>query len=118
MTVEIELEGGEKAEARTFEGDVLTFVSPRAFARGAPIRFAATIGAHRRAFEGRSIGSRRAEDDHFEVRMRFVNLRREDRQALRDTITCSSYEDDHDHDRTGGENVTTCVGPKHRRRTS
>jgi len=94
MTVEIELEGGEKAEARTFEGELLTFVSPRAFARGAPIRFAATIGEHRRAFEGRSIASRRVGGDRFEVRMRFVNLRREDRQALRDTITCSSYEDD------------------------
>jgi len=82
MTVEIDLDGGDKAEIRSFQGNILAFLSPRAFAPGAPIRFGAVIGDRRRAFEGRSIGSRREEGDRFEVRMRFVNLRRDDREAL------------------------------------
>ncbi len=82
MTVEIELQSCEKAEICSFEGNILTFVSPRAFAPGAPIQFGAFVGDHHRAFEGRSLGSRRIEGDRFEVRMRFVNLRRDDRKAI------------------------------------
>jgi len=77
--MEIRLEGGEDAEARTFDGSQLTFLSPRAFAPGAPIRFTATAGGAVRAFEGRAIGSKRIDEVRFEVRMRFVNLRRDDR---------------------------------------
>jgi len=82
MTVEIELDRGDKAETRSFEGNILTFLSPRAFAPGAPIQFSAVVGDHRRAFEGRSLSSRRTGVDRFEVRMRFVNLSRNDREAL------------------------------------
>ena len=86
MIVEIELDGGEKAEARTFEGHILTFVSPRAFASGAPIGVAVVIGDGRRVLEGRSISSKRLEGGRFEVRMRFVNLRRDDRHALSEAM--------------------------------
>lgn len=77
--MEIRLEGGEGAKAQTFDGSLLIFRSPRAFAPGAPIRFTVTTGGGARDFEGRAIGSRRIDGAHFEVRMRFVNLRREDR---------------------------------------
>ncbi|MDH3202657.1 MAG: hypothetical protein OEM15_17340 [Myxococcales bacterium] len=82
MIVEIELDGGHKAEIHSLERNVLTFWSSRAFPPGAPVRFGVLIGEHRRVFEGRSIGARRVEGDRFEVRMRFVNLRRGDREGL------------------------------------
>ncbi len=41
-----------------------------------------SLGEAERSFEGRTIGSKRVEDGRFEVRMRFVNLRRADRELL------------------------------------
>jgi hypothetical protein len=76
------LESGEDAEAQAFEGNLLTFLSPRAFAPGSPVSFAATTDSGARSFEGRAISSKRVDDAHFEVRMRFVNLRRGDRDFL------------------------------------
>jgi len=38
--------------------------------------------AEARNFEGRAIGSKRVDEAHFEVRLRFVNLRRADRGLL------------------------------------
>jgi len=76
------LESGEDAEARAFDGNLLTLWSPRAFAPGSPIRFVVTLNDGERSFEGRATGSKRIDDAHFEVRMRFVNLRREDRDLL------------------------------------
>ncbi len=76
------LDGGEDAEARSFDGAILTIMSPRAFAPGAPIRFSTSTGDEVRAFEGRALGSKRVEDAHFQVRLRFVNLRRADRELL------------------------------------
>jgi hypothetical protein len=71
------LDSGEDAEARNFDGVVLTVVSPRAFAPGAPIRFSTAAGGDPRSFEGRTIGSKRVD-----VRLRLVNLRRADRELL------------------------------------
>ena len=76
------LDSGEDAEARDFDGAVLTLSSPRAFAPGAPIRFSATTDSETRNFEGRTIGTKRIDQTHFEVRLRLVNLRRPDRDLL------------------------------------
>lgn len=73
---------GEDAEATAIDGNVLTLSSPRAFAPGAPIRFS-TVGEMERRFEGRTVASKRVDDGRFEVRLRFVNLRRADREFLR-----------------------------------
>ena len=80
--MKIRLESGEDAEARAFDGNILTLLSPRAFAPGSPIRFVAILNDEERSFEGRAIASKRVNDGRFEVRMRFVNLRREDREFL------------------------------------
>lgn len=80
--MKLRLETGEEGDATAIDGDVLTLSSPRAFAPGAPIRFSASSGETVRSFEGRTIGSKRIDDGHFEVRMRFVNLRRVDREWL------------------------------------
>lgn len=82
MIVEIEFDRGGKAEANALDGLVFTFVGARAFAPGAPIRFAVVIGEQRRVLEGRCISSKRVDETRFAVRMRFVNLRREDKEAL------------------------------------
>lgn len=79
--MKLRLESGEEAQATAIEANLLTLLSPRAFAPGAPIRFS-TLGEAERSFEGRTIGSKRVEDGRFEVRMRFVNLRRADRELL------------------------------------
>ena len=80
--MKVRFESGEDAEARHFDGNLLILSSPRAFAPGSPIRFTATTADDVRSFEGRAIGSKRVDEAHFEVRMRFVNLRREDRKLL------------------------------------
>lgn len=85
MTMEIEFESGETGEIASFDGrDALTFEAPCAFAPGAPIRFRAELGFDRgpRTLEGRSLGSKRTETGRFEVRMRFVNLQRDNRRSL------------------------------------
>jgi len=80
--VKLRLDSGEEGEALRFEGHLLTFVGPRAFAPGSPIRFEVSAEGGPRSFEGRTIGSKRVEGGRFEVRMRFVNLRRVDRELL------------------------------------
>jgi len=82
MSLKIRLDSGEDAEARTFDGALLTLLSPRAFAPGAPIRFVLVLDGGERPFEGRTIGSKRVDEVRFEVRIRFVNLRRADRELL------------------------------------
>jgi len=84
--VKVRLESGEDADARHFDGNLLLVSSPRAFAPGSPMRFTATTGDGVRSFEGRAIGSKRVDEARFEVRMRFVNLRREDRELLLCTL--------------------------------
>jgi hypothetical protein len=80
--VKLRLESGEDAEARAFDGGQFTLWSPRAFAPGAPVRFVARFDEGERPLEGRALGSKRIDEHRFEVRVRFVNLRRDDRQRL------------------------------------
>ncbi|KPK16655.1 MAG: hypothetical protein AMJ62_04755 [Myxococcales bacterium SG8_38] len=87
--MQIRLETGEEAEAQAVDGSVLTLHSPRAFAPGSPIRFVARLEHEERHFEGRTVGSKRIDERRFEVRMRFVSLRRADREAL---VSCLDHE--------------------------
>ncbi len=80
--MKVRLETGEEAQAQRLEGNSLTLLSPRAFPPGSPIRFSTAEADEQRQFEGRTIGSKRAEEELFEVRLRFVNLRRRDRELL------------------------------------
>jgi hypothetical protein len=75
------LDSSEEAEALSFDGTVLILRSPRAFAPGSPIRFVALSEEGERPLEGRALGSKRI-DEQFEVRIRFVNLRKEARELL------------------------------------
>lgn len=80
--MKLRLDSGEEARMTAFDGNVLTLLSPQAFAPGSPIRFSVSLPDDSRSFEGRTIGSKRVDPEHFEVRLRFVNLRRPDRELL------------------------------------
>ena len=84
--MKLRLDSGEDAEACAFDGNIFALLSPRAFAPGSPIRFMAIFEDDERPLEGRVLGSKRIDDGRFEVRLRFVNLRREDRKRLAATI--------------------------------
>ena len=81
MTV-IVLATGEEAELEAFEGRSATLASPLAFPPGAPVAFTAWLEQGPTRLEGRSLGSKRRADGRFQVRMRFVNLTKRDRDAL------------------------------------
>lgn len=84
--MKLRLRSGEEGEALRLEGNLLTLLSPRAFAPGSPIRFSLSAEDGPRSFEGRTIGAKRVEGGRFEVRMRFVNLRRVDRELLAERL--------------------------------
>ncbi len=82
--MKLRLESGHDALGLTFDGKLLKLTSPLAFAPGSPIRFrfTAIVEAGERSFEGRVLGSKRMDEQGFEVRLRLVNLRRDDRELL------------------------------------
>lgn len=80
--MELRFDDDRRGRAESLDGNILTFESDRAFAPGAPIRFEASPAGESRALEGRSVSSKRVAPEAFVVRMRFVNLTREDRRLL------------------------------------
>jgi hypothetical protein len=64
------------------DGERLEVVSPKAFAPGQPIRFAAVVDGDDVSLEGRSQGSKKRDDGRFDVRMRLVNMSRAVRERL------------------------------------
>ena len=80
--MDVSLDSGEQATTTAFDGRVLSFLSSRAFAPGSPISFWTELSGRTCTLEGRCLGSKRIDANRFEVRMRFVNLRRRDREAL------------------------------------
>lgn len=80
--MKLRLESGHDALGLRFDGKLLKLTSPLAFAPGSPIRFTAIVEAGERSFEGRVLGSKRMDEQGFEVRLRLVNLRRDDRELL------------------------------------
>lgn len=84
--IPLRLATGEDAELLSLEGVQAALVSPRAFAPGAPIAFDALLGDGPVALEGKSHGSRRRGDGRFDVSLRMINLRREDRERLSELL--------------------------------
>jgi len=80
--VNLRLESGQGAVGLAFDGNLLRLTSPVAFAPGSPIRFKAPGEHGDRNFEGRVLRSKRVQDERFEVQLRLVNLRRQDRELL------------------------------------
>ncbi len=78
--------GEDAGEAVRFEGEVLSLILPRAFAPGAPIEFVAELDGESVELGGKTVGSKRREDDRFDVRVRMTNLRRTHRERLREAL--------------------------------
>lgn len=72
------LEGGAELVVQDIDGERLTFACARAFAPGEPLVFQ----VEGRRFDAKAMGSKRREDGAFDVKVRLVNLRRDDRSWL------------------------------------
>jgi hypothetical protein len=79
----VALEGGGRGEALMLEGEVLRMVLDRALPPGTPIVVTLARAELELRLQGKTLGSKRLEDGRYEVRVRLVNLRREDRVRLR-----------------------------------
>lgn len=80
MSLACTLPGGETLTLQRFDGKLLTFVTARAAAPGAPLRVRVeTTGA---TLELKSIGSRKLPDGAFELRARITTMPKEVRDAL------------------------------------
>ncbi|MDH5676873.1 MAG: PilZ domain-containing protein [Myxococcales bacterium] len=73
---------GERGFAESYKSGMLVAVGPRAYAPGQPLEMQLSGEGLELQLQGKSVGSRRREDGDFEVRIRVLNLRREQRQAL------------------------------------
>jgi hypothetical protein len=76
------LETGEAAELTSVEGEGALLVAPRAYAPGAPLRLDALLADGELPLEAKCLGSKRRPDGRFDVRIRWINLRRTDRERL------------------------------------
>ena len=83
--IDARLDGGDDAQAGSFDGRLLHLICPRALAPGQPAQIrvlldpVVELGA-------RSQGSKKREDGSFDVRFRLVNLTRVHRDALTDAL--------------------------------
>ena len=83
LEVALTLSTGEQGSVVSWDGGMLVFRSPRAFAPGAPVKLALTLPDGPADVELKAIGSRRGEGEVlFVVRARAMNLRREVRVRL------------------------------------
>lgn len=78
----VRVAGGGQGEAISFSGEVLHVVLERAFAPGAPLSLELAHATGPLSLSGKTIGSKRREDGRFDVRLRLVSLRREEREKL------------------------------------
>lgn len=78
----VKVAGGGQGEAISFAGEVMHLVLERAFAPGAPLSLELAHPSGSMSLTGKTIGSKRREDGRFDVRLRLVSLRREDRAKL------------------------------------
>ncbi|MFO0696106.1 MAG: hypothetical protein U0230_21260 [Polyangiales bacterium] len=82
MSVHGKLSTGEDAELVAFDGNHLSFRTPRAFAPGAPVELRFELSGAPLAVQAKAHGSKREPDGLFVVRGRTIGQRREDREAL------------------------------------
>ncbi|UJR80722.1 hypothetical protein [Sandaracinus amylolyticus] len=73
---------GGQGDALAFAGEVLHVAIDRAYAPGAPVSITLARDEGTLSLSGKTIGSKRREDGRFDVRVRLVSLRRDDRATL------------------------------------
>lgn len=75
------LSTGEDVQLTAFEGESIEFLSPRAFAPGAPCALVASLSPDL-SISVKCLGSKRIDDGRFRVKGRTIAMRREDRERL------------------------------------
>jgi len=73
---------GSTGRAVGCEGEVIAMICDRAHPPGRPLELSLRAGETTLALRGKSAGSKRRDDGHFDVRLRLHSLKREDRDAL------------------------------------
>ena len=68
--------------AVAYDGARLSFVAPKAFPPGQPLQFVLMVADGELALQARSIGSKRREDERFDVQARLVSVNRQARERL------------------------------------
>ena len=64
------------------DGARLSFVAPKAYPPGQPLQLVLSLEDGELAVQARSIGSKRREDQRFDVQVRLVSVNREARERL------------------------------------
>ena len=82
MTVAIEVSTGGVAQGISLVGEVLALRCDAPIAPGRPLGLVASIDGHEVQLHGKTIGSQRDIETGYFVRVRLVNLRRQDRALL------------------------------------
>lgn len=80
--IAIELEAGGDGTFEGLSGEVVETVLSRAFAPGAPVPMTILLPGDPIRLRAKTIGSKRRDDGRFAVRLRVIDLRREDRAKL------------------------------------
>jgi hypothetical protein len=76
------LSDGERGRALSYAGGVLRMVCERAHPPGQPLSLTLLAGGGELALQGKSARSKRREDGAFDVELKLVSLRRDQRAAL------------------------------------
>lgn len=82
MSLPVSVDGGATGSLVGLDGAHLRLVLDRPFAPGQPVSFRADAPDGPLALSGKCIGCKRQEGETFEVRLRPVDIRREQRAAL------------------------------------
>ena len=78
----LQVEGGPEGEALAYAKEVLVLSLPKAFPPGMPMKVTCFVQDAVLVLRGKSIGSKRAPEGTYSVRLRLVGLRREARLVL------------------------------------
>ena len=81
MSTSIEVQD-MRGEALSFDGQFLTIRLPGAFAPGQPLVVKFPDSGSPIRLEGRSVGSKRVDEENFEIRLRLISPRREHQPIL------------------------------------
>jgi hypothetical protein len=81
-TIPLRIGNDLNGTAVAYDGARLSFVAPKAFPPGQPLQLSLTLDAGELALQARSLGSKRRDDQRFDVQARLVSVNRTTREAL------------------------------------
>ena len=78
----VEVDGAGPGEGLSLAGEWLRITVGKPFAPGAPMAFKLEVDGVMRSLRGKASGSKRREDQRFDVTLRLMNLTRDDLDKL------------------------------------